>query len=298
MAGAYAPAECGAGSIVKRLPIGITSLCLLLAGLLTPLKAQRARGGGAKSSVITNADVIRLVKRGVAEVKIIEQLRNSKLRFNTSAEALRRLRRAGAGDALIKEIFNSREVARVADPAGNGSAPCTRPLAGTEAAADGPGYDRLPPSRFHEFIKPDDSSTRRLPPESSSGTGQPPGMGWPMRIGVVRPLAPPLTTSEHGKCFGLSRGYAEVLRIVSEGARQMRAHFVSVALPPGARLFVYSGRDAREVYGPYEGRGPSSDGTFWTPPVEGDSIVVEFYAPGPAAGRRAPFQIIEVSHIF
>ncbi|HEX8353699.1 MAG TPA: hypothetical protein VF611_12410 [Pyrinomonadaceae bacterium] len=286
---------------MKKRLIDIVSVCLLMTALPSSLPAQRAGRGAADGVVMTNADVIRLVKLGVAEHEIIGRIRRSKPRFDTSAGALKRLRKAGVGDELIREVLNPRKVAHVSGSDRNGAAPCVQPPGGANAPAYRSEYDGQPPSRFYEFIKPDDASTRRLQPAPAPDDRRQPFQNRLKRIGVVNPLTPPLTTSEHGKCFDLGRGYDEVLRVVSEGARQVRLRFASVALPPGAKLFVSSGKNPGEVYGPYEGRGPSADDTFWTPPVDGDTVVVEYYIPLPASergGRRVPFKITEVSHIY
>src|SRR6185436_17252811 len=102
-----------------------------------------------------------------------------------------------------------------------------------------------------------------------------------LQIGVVRPLPIPLNPLRDSTAYVVAEGEVNVSAVATEGALNTRVHFKDMSLPPGARVFVYSASKPAEYYGPYEGHGPSADGTFWTPPVSGDTIVIEYVtAPG------------------
>src|ERR1043165_2833670 len=92
-----------------------------------------------------------------------------------------------------------------------------------------------------------------------------------LRIGVVRSLTTPLDPLADSELYAVTEGYIRVAGVVSEGARGGRDRLKDLSLPPGARVFVYSPINPNEYYGPYDGRDASEDGTFWTPPVQGDT---------------------------
>ena len=62
--------------------------------------------GGDKKEVLTNAEVIELTKLGLSDVTIIEKIRQSEHRFDTSIEALRQLKAAQVNDTVIREMIN------------------------------------------------------------------------------------------------------------------------------------------------------------------------------------------------
>src|SRR5258707_5134472 len=58
-------------------------------------------------------------------------------------------------------------------------------------------------------------------------------------------------------------------------------------------------KNPEEIYGPYNGFRPSDPGNFWTPPVEGDEIAVEYFTGRSLSElNSAPFRVSQVSHIF
>jgi hypothetical protein len=121
-----------------------------------------------------------------------------------------------------------------------------------------------------------------------------------MQIGTVRQLEQSVSKFSQGDAFTVAGGKAWVAQITSEAAIQTRLRFVNMNLPQGAKVFVYSAVNPNEIYGPYEKRGESKNGDFWTPPVEGDSVIVEYFAPDEngLTKNKLPFQIIEVGHIY
>jgi hypothetical protein len=155
-----------------------------------------------------------------------------------------------------------------------------------------------PPSRTHKQVRIDEAVTYRLEPISPDTPPQ--GKGRPLQIGVTRPF--PLDPLAKSKWFDL-KGYGQVgiFGLKSAGALQLRVHFIKVALPRGAKIFISSMKNPDEYYGPFEGRGPSGDGTFWTPPVSGEGVIIEYFIPGRSSlpkNSPSPFMVSEVSHIF
>jgi lysyl endopeptidase len=160
-----------------------------------------------------------------------------------------------------------------------------------------------PLSRLHQEIDLRSARVHLLPPLDKQLPSQfKAGDEWstPLRVGVTRSFARPLSASSDAEKWRVSEGNLAAMRVASNGAVKLRLHFSDVDLPAGARLFVYSSANPDEYYGPYEGRGPLSDGAFWTPPVSGDEVVVEYFEPGSIVPSKAdtPFRIETVSHIF
>jgi hypothetical protein len=159
---------------------------------------------------------------------------------------------------------------------------------------------QAPLGQLYEFVRVDQSKIRALrapAPQELRGEDERPGKQ--VRVGVIRAFPQPLEVERDGALYRVAEGEARVLGLRSEGALMTRVHFTNMRLPKGARVFVYSLKNPEEFYGPYEGRGPAGDGAFWSPPVEGDGAVVEYFNPDPAAASEpSPFQVSEVSHIY
>ena len=84
-----------------------------------------------KSPKMTNDDVIALVQAGLSDGVVIEKIRTSATQFDTSTEALVRLKKAGVADGVIRLIVNPNakaeaKVAVVTDT----PAPCQAPANG------------------------------------------------------------------------------------------------------------------------------------------------------------------------
>lgn len=125
-----------------------------------------------------------------------------------------------------------------------------------------------------------------------------------LRIGAMRQLDQPLSTQKDGTAFQVPEGKLFLIRVASEGAKMARLHFNQVTLPPGARLFVSSRAYPDEAYPLHL---PGEDGLnvvgqreFWTPPLTGEEIVVEYLASdnGRDEPSAQPFVIDQISHIF
>ena len=119
-----------------------------------------------------------------------------------------------------------------------------------------------------------------------------------LRIGVVRPLLTPLNPLSDSTLYKVAEGDIRVAGIVSEGAVAVRVQFQSMSLPAGARVFVYSLTNPNQFYGPYEGRGASEDGTFWTPAIQGDTAVIEYFIPAKTNSIKTPFKIFSIAHVY
>jgi lysyl endopeptidase len=183
------------------------------------------------------------------------------------------------------------------------------PPARSEAQRPQPGPRELaargaaPLSRVRAEIRLEAVPLRRLPPltEKERGvTEETDGARRRLRVGAARTLTPPLGETSEAAGYGAPEGQLLLARVASPGALRLRLRLAEVDLPEGARLFIYSRSRPDEFAGPYTGRGPGGDGTFWTPPLAGGEVVVEYFAPTaalPAAGRL-PFSVTEVSHIF
>ena len=155
-----------------------------------------------------------------------------------------------------------------------------------------------PLSRIYDYLKVEPAKIRRLPALTPSEMRMDPSEKI-LRIGVVRSLALPINPLTDSPPYRLVEGDVRVMGIVSEGALYTRVHFNDMSLPPGARVFVYSVKNPEEFYGPYEGRGLSEDGTFWTPPLAGEEVVIEYFTrSGAGASSEIPFSVSEISHTF
>ncbi len=155
-----------------------------------------------------------------------------------------------------------------------------------------------PLSRLYENILLKTEAIHRLPalPPAERETE---GLEKRVRIGAVRAFPQPLDASSDSSLYSVPEGEVRVMGAVSEGALSIRVRFTNMALPVGARLFVYSMKNRDDVYGPYEENGPNGDGAFWTPPLEGDGAVVELFIPKlNASATDSYFQLTEVSHVF
>lgn len=119
-----------------------------------------------------------------------------------------------------------------------------------------------------------------------------------LRIGVVRPLAVALDPIRDSSFYRVEEGDVRVAAVVSPAALFTRVHFKGMSLPAGARVFVYAKGNPDKYFGPYEGHGESPDGTFWTPPLPGDTVVIEYISPAGTVSTDAPFKVYEVSHIY
>jgi hypothetical protein len=158
---------------------------------------------------------------------------------------------------------------------------------------------QAPFNRIYDYLKVEPSRLNRLPALTAAEMKLPKSNEKILQVGVVRQLGKALNPLNEGSTYRLVEGDVHVMGIVSEGALFTRVHFSGMSLPAGARVFVYSAKDPDDFYGPYEGHGLAEDGTFWTPPVAGDEVVIEYFTRSTSdAPAEIPFTVSEISHRF
>ena len=220
------------------------------------------------------------------------------LRPTARPETRRTFRHLFIIGAVVLHLVLLTQVSRAqqAESVGGARSPAAPQPSNSLSVQERAARGEAPLSRLHDFIRVEAAPRHWLPPVTESEFAAP----WPdnvRRVGVVRPLPAPLDTFNDSAAYRVPEGEVRLMSVASEGAVSMRLRFENMALPPGARLFVYSIRNPEEVYGPYEGQGPWKDGTLWTPPMEGDAVAIEYFSPSSAEGT-APFNVTQVSHIY
>lgn len=112
----------------------------------------------------------------------------------------------------------------------------------------------------------------------------------PLRFAVPEQVALDLRTS--GTWTALPDGRLWRLVIVSPGAVSNNLGITRLALPEGAKLWIYD-PSGEEGHGPYTARDRNREGGLWTPIVPGEEIVVELFLP--AGEARALLTIGQVN---
>lgn len=102
----------------------------------------------------------------------------------------------------------------------------------------------------------------------------------PLRFAVPVKVAFDLRSS--GTWQTLPDGRLWRLQIRSPGATSNNIGFSRFDLPQGAKLWLYDA-ERRHVQGPFTARDRSHAGTFWTPVIPGEEIVVELFVPNGVA---------------
>jgi hypothetical protein len=87
---------------------------------------QQGQVGEAPGEVITNGDVVKMVKAKLGDSIIISKIKSSACNFDTSVDALVKLKEAGVSDAVIQAMHDAQEAAR----AGNEQALAPNSVAG------------------------------------------------------------------------------------------------------------------------------------------------------------------------
>jgi hypothetical protein len=113
----------------------------------------------------------------------------------------------------------------------------------------------------------------------------------PLRIGVVRALAPPavlngVDVNRVGPAVGdglgtlvrgADGGLIWSLRLESADAGAIRVHLQNLSLPEGAELYFFGLHG--EAYGPYTGQGPDGTGAYWTESIADSAGILQLYLP-------------------
>jgi len=81
-------------------------LLVLLAGLAAALLGPLGGSPGVAQEVLTNNSVIGMVKAGLSEAVIIEKIRTSERKFDTSTDGLIKLKAAGVPDKVIEAMVS------------------------------------------------------------------------------------------------------------------------------------------------------------------------------------------------
>jgi hypothetical protein len=85
-------------------------LCLLLGGVPSRAASATAAQTQTKKETLTNASVIELAKLGFSDAVIIEKIRQSECRFDTSLEGMKQLKTVRVSDAVIQAMLNSQSM--------------------------------------------------------------------------------------------------------------------------------------------------------------------------------------------
>ena len=155
---------------------------------------------------------------------------------------------------------------------------------------------QAPLARLYAHLKPDAAKTKRLPALSRRLKRS--KSEKLLQVGVVRRLSSALNPLTDSARYSVAEGEVRVAAVRSEGARYLRVLFKDFSLPEGARVFVYSKSDTDAYAGPYEGRGLGDNGTFWTPAIRGDEVVIEYLSPAGKQANEVPFTVSEIAHIY
>ncbi len=97
---------------------------------------------------------------------------------------------------------------------------------------------------------------------------------------------------------GLSGELVWTAQAYSKGASALRIGIEEFDLPASAELYVYSA--SGQAFGPYTGRGPTSEGYFWSNTIMGDTVTLQFHYYGPrdaASLKNLGFSIASITHI-
>lgn len=107
-------------SVLLLLNLSLASTMNSRAATLTPLTAPQ------QSAVVTNADVLMMLKMGLSSEVIVAKIKVSNCKFDTSPASLQELKKANASDALIMAMMDTSGGGTAAN--GGNSQPVGAPL--------------------------------------------------------------------------------------------------------------------------------------------------------------------------
>src|SRR5436309_1318867 len=95
-------------------------------------EAQRqAHGGQSSPEVVTNDDIIKMVQAKLGDGIVISKIKASPCAFDTSVDALVKLKETGVSDPVIQAMHDCQEAAKAApEPPANEPVPAGNPVAG------------------------------------------------------------------------------------------------------------------------------------------------------------------------
>lgn len=124
--------------------------------------------------------------------------------------------------------------------------------------------------------------------------GEPVRFAWPHAVSV--------RSDQRGSREQVGDQLVWRLRVLADQASLINFGFHDVHLPPGSRLFIYSGKagaqtrmDRHTVIGPYDERINREHGEFWTPNLQGDEAIIEVNVPI-ARSQDFRLELVQVSH--
>jgi hypothetical protein len=142
----------------------------------------------------------------------------------------------------------------------------------------------LPPVRAEEITAADAAALAK------SCCGQ---QGF-LRVGFARSAGSEPLSLRHAVRWPKADGNSPdlwTMKIRSPGAHALRLHFTNTDLGDGTIVVYAQGKELIKVRGPFSRKGPLGTGEFWTAPLFGDTVVVEF-----TGQEDARFQIPQVMH--
>jgi hypothetical protein len=92
--------------VTSRRARSVRVLLVVVVGLLAVLAGPLSRTRGSAQDVLTNDSVIGMVKAGLAESVIIQKIRASPRKFDTSTDGLIKLKAAGVPDKIVEAMIS------------------------------------------------------------------------------------------------------------------------------------------------------------------------------------------------
>src|ERR1017187_7801465 len=117
-------------------------ICLLAFSLAIPLVAQ-----APTDNVLTNADIVKMMKAGLPESIILREIQMSRTDFATSPSALIELKKQGASERVLGAVLDSRMGPSRSEPE-------SRATPRVVAQASAPGLHHLPSFEADMRINP------------------------------------------------------------------------------------------------------------------------------------------------
>ncbi len=123
------------------------------------------------------------------------------------------------------------------------------------------------------------------------------------RVGIHRTLPAAVTirsgAASHGTWIDLGdESRAWILTLESEEAWAIRYHLENLALPPGARLWVYATENPSQFVGPLSAGSLQLEGDPWTPSIFASRVTLELELPSWATPESVDLRIPEVMHTY
>lgn len=127
-----------------------------------------------------------------------------------------------------------------------------------------------------------------------------PASGEPLRIGVVKSIAPAVVNIDKRGVLQEdgNGGFVWAIEIKSPDAGAIRLHLANFSLPNNAKMYFVDQEGT--AFGPYALQGRNNNGDFWTRSIPADTGVVLLRVDGPVSDqdrRNMSFVIDKIAHI-